>query len=85
MRVISGIWRETPVKQTMPQATISTTKVRIAVAKLELTPSMPILAKIEVKAAKKAEKNANTAHITIFYHFVPKDTQYNNPNVFAGR
>lgn len=44
---------------------------------------MPILAKIEVKAAKKAEKNANTAHIKIFYHFVPIDTQYKNPNVFA--
>ena len=47
----------------MPQDKISTTNVRIAVAKLELTPLMPILARIEVIAAKIAERNANNTHM----------------------
>ena len=39
--------------------------VRIAVARLEFTPSMPILARIDVSAAKTAEPNANPNHILL--------------------
>lgn len=39
------------------------TTVLIAVAKLELTPSIPIFAKIEVNAAKIADKIAKIAHL----------------------
>lgn len=42
----------------MPQAITKITTVRIAVAKLELIFSMPILAKIVVNAAKIAESIA---------------------------
>ena len=48
------------VKNTMPQAITSTTPVRMAVARLELTPSMPTLARIEVSAANTAEPSADT-------------------------
>lgn len=41
----------------------TTTTVRIAVARLEFTPSIPIFAKIEVSAAKTADKIANMNHI----------------------
>lgn len=51
------------VKTIIPQAIKTTTTVRIAVARLELTPEIPILAKIDVSAANKAERNAKTAHI----------------------
>ena len=51
------------VRNTMPQAIITTTTVRIAVARLEFTPSMPILARMDVSAAKTAEPNANHNHI----------------------
>lgn len=37
--------------------------VLIAVARLELTPSIPILARIDVKAANIADKRANRNHI----------------------
>jgi len=47
----------------MPQATISTTIVLIAVARFELTSSIPIFAKTEVKAAKTAARIAYTNHI----------------------
>ena len=51
------------MENTISQAITSTTTVRMAVAKLELTFSIPILAKIEVSAAKTADKSANTTHI----------------------
>ncbi len=35
----------------------------MAVAKLELTPSKPIFAQIDTKAANRADNNANTNHI----------------------
>jgi hypothetical protein len=44
---------------------ITTTTVLIAVAKLELTPSIPIFAKIETRAANTAESNAKTNHINL--------------------
>ena len=53
------------VRNTMPQAITTTTTVRIAVARLEFTPSMPILARIDVSAAKTAEPNANPNHILL--------------------
>lgn len=43
---------------TMPQAKNKMTTVLIAVAKLELIFLTPIFAKIEVKAANKADKKA---------------------------
>ena len=52
------------VRNTMPQAITSTTAVRMAVARLEGTPSMPTFAKMEVRAAKTADKSAKTNHIT---------------------
>ena len=42
---------------------MTTTTVRIAVARFELTPSIPTLASIEVSAAKTADSNAYTSHI----------------------
>src|SRR5699024_3131984 len=63
------------VRNTMPQAMSTTTTVRIAVARLELTPSIPILARMEVSAAKTADRSANSSHMTaapfhtrLFYH-----------------
>jgi hypothetical protein len=47
-----------PVINTIPQERINTTTVRIAVAKFELIFSMPIFARIEVKAANRADSNA---------------------------
>ena len=47
-----------PVANTTAQAINNTTTVRMAVAKLELTPSMPIFAKIDVNAAKNADNSA---------------------------
>src|SRR5665213_1659581 len=44
----------------MPQVKISTTVVRMAVARLELTPDTPIFAKIAVIPAKKADNKAQT-------------------------
>jgi hypothetical protein len=52
------------VKNTIPHAMITTTTVLIAVARFELTPSMPTFASMEVSAAKTADKIANTSHIT---------------------
>ncbi len=43
-----------PLAKTIPQATIKMMIVRMAVAKFELTPVMPILAKIAVNEANKA-------------------------------
>jgi hypothetical protein len=44
---------------------IKTTTVLIAVAKFELTFSMPIFASIEVNAAKNADSSANSIHILL--------------------
>ena len=52
-----------PVRKTMPYAIPSTTTVRNAVARFELTPSLPTFARIEENAANTADKNAKTAHI----------------------
>ena len=41
----------------------STTTVRMAVARLEFTPSIPTLARIDVSAAKTADSIANTNHM----------------------
>ncbi|SCA90317.1 hypothetical protein SMA679_1756 [Streptococcus macedonicus] len=41
----------------------TTTTVLIAVAKFELTPLIPILAKIDVNAANTADKIANKTHL----------------------
>ena len=43
---------------------ISTTVVRMAVARLEGTPSIPSFARIEVSAAKIADSNAKTNHMS---------------------
>ena len=49
----------------MAHAMMTTTTVRMAVARFELTPSIPILARIEVSAANTADNSANTIHIMI--------------------
>ena len=46
-----------PVINTMPQASAKTTIVRIAVARFEFTPSMPILAKMEVMKMFQISRN----------------------------
>lgn len=51
------------VKKTIPQDMINTTNVRMAVARVEFTPSMPILAKMDVSAAKMEEPRAKRNHI----------------------
>ncbi len=43
----------------------TTTTVRIAVARFEFTPSIPILAKIEVNAANNADSIAKKNHMYI--------------------
>lgn len=48
--------------KTIIQAIITTTIVLIAVARFESTPSIPILARIDVRAANTAEKIANNNH-----------------------
>ena len=49
---------------------ITTTQVRMAVARLELTPAMPIFARIEVNAANTEEPNARTNHIiSLPFHY----------------
>lgn len=45
------------VKNTIPQDMKTTTTVRMAVAKFEFTPSIPIFAKIEVTAAENVMPN----------------------------
>ena len=51
------------VRNTMPQDIASTTQVRMAVARVELTPSIHTLARMEVNAANKADSSANTNHM----------------------
>lgn len=45
---------------------ITTTTVRTAVARFEFTPSIPILASMDVSEAKTADKTANKTHIEKF-------------------
>ncbi|MNP53266.1 hypothetical protein D3C76_1477270 [compost metagenome] len=52
-----------PVLKTIPHARTIITTVLIAVAKLESTPLIPILARIDVSAANTAESMANNFHI----------------------
>jgi hypothetical protein len=52
-----------PLAKTIPQATIKIIMVRMAVAKFELTPVIPILAKMAVSEANKAESKAYIHHI----------------------
>ena len=52
-----------PVRKTIPHAMTSTTTVRMAVARLELTFSIPIFARMEVSAANTAEPIANIHHM----------------------
>ena len=52
-----------PVSNTIPQAITSTTMVRMAVARLELTPAIPILARMDVSAANTADSSAKINHI----------------------
>ena len=59
------------VRNTIPQAIITTTTVRTAVARFESTPSMPTFAKIEVKAAKVAEKRAYKSQVLCVETFSP--------------
>ena len=54
-----------PVRNTMPQLIRSTTAVRMAVASVEFTPSMPIFARIDVNAANTADPNAKTNHMLL--------------------
>jgi hypothetical protein len=49
--------------KTISQAIKTTTRVLMAVARFELTPSIPTFARIEVRAANKAERIAKTNHI----------------------
>ena len=64
------------VRKTIPHAIITTTTVLIAVARFELTPLIPTFAKMEVRAAKTADNNANINHIcsppaiSAFYTFL---------------
>ena len=51
------------VRKTMPQDSARTTVVRIAVARLELTPSIPIFARMVVSAANREEAIARNSHI----------------------
>ena len=51
----------------MPHAISRTTMVRMAVARLESTPSIPIFASMDVAAAKTAERIANINHISFIF------------------
>ena len=46
----------------MPHAITRTTPVRMAVARWELTPTMPILARMDVNAAKTTDRTAKKSH-----------------------
>jgi hypothetical protein len=55
-----------PLASTIPQATIKIIMVRIAVARFELTPVIPTLAKMAVSDANNADSKAYIHHI-VFY------------------
>lgn len=67
LRLIVLIPPPSPVMNTMSQAINSTTIVLIAVARFEPTPEIPIFAKIDVNAAKTAERRANANHISEYF------------------
>lgn len=54
-----------PVINTINHAIINTTAVRMAVPKLDSTPTMPILASIAVRLANKADNRAYTSHVLL--------------------
>ena len=56
-----------PWAMAIPQVKIKITVVLIAVARLLLISLIPIFAKIEVKAAKMADKKAATYHVICNY------------------
>ena len=51
------------VMKTTTQARITTTTVRMAVARFESTPSIPTFANIDVAAANTADRMANINHM----------------------
>ena len=57
--------RQEPTRNTIAQEKIRMTIVRIAVATLELTPRIPIFARIAVTPAKKAEPKANRIQLML--------------------
>ncbi len=61
-----------PLVKTILQAKIKITTVRMAVARLELTSLTPILAKIAVKAAKKADNKENISQFIIVNYNIIK-------------
>ena len=65
LRLISEMPDWAFVRNTIPHAMINTTKVRIAVARLEFTPSIPVLASMEVNAANMEDKRANNSHMSV--------------------
>jgi hypothetical protein len=70
---ISGILSSCPVMITTINAMINTTMVRIAVARFELTFSMPTFARIAVNEANRAANNAKIIlimHLLFFYVYI---------------
>ncbi len=62
------------VRKTIPQDNSNTTTVRMAVARWELTPSIPILANMLVSAANTADNNANSNHMEMHLRlWIPVD------------
>lgn len=65
---------------------ITTTTVRTAVARFEFTPSIPILASMDVNEAKPADKTANKTHIekfrkSLYIHLAARfKSRYNSKN-----
>ena len=68
------------IANTIPHAITTTTIVRIAVARFDPTPSIPIFASIDVNAAKTAEPSANQNHIlfTLRLRLFISITRYNS-------
>lgn len=67
------------VRKTIPHAIMRMTTVRMAVAKLEFTPSIPILAKIEVRAAKMADNREKMNHMILFSFLINEKRHVINP------
>jgi len=72
-----GIVLILPCAMTIPQANNVITTVLIAVARFESTPVIPILARIEVAAAKIADSSANNSHASIATVYPEPSFQYN--------
>lgn len=61
---------KTPWNATIPQVKKRITVVRIAVARFELTPAIPIFANMDVSAANIADSRAKVSHcITLCYTY----------------